>query len=260
MQEGWIKLHKKLRDHEMWLAEPFTMAQAWVDLLLLANTAPGEIFVRGKWIRVERGQVAWSEVRLSERWQWSRNRVRRFFDSLRKRKMAIQQKDNRTSIVTILNFEEYQDTQAPDDTADDTAGDTAPVQHLYTKKKERKKERRIPPKPPTGGTQKETLAGFDDFWAQYPRKTAKGAARKSWAKLTMDERREAYKAIRKQVACHHFRNRGEDFIPHPSTWINQQRWEDELRNTAEQSACYDNAQADAVAVKLARKSLQEAGE
>ena len=36
-------------------------------------------------------------------------------------------------------------------------------------------------------------------------------------------------AIRNQTAQHHFQNgQGEDFVPNPSTWLNQGRWEDEI--------------------------------
>jgi hypothetical protein len=52
---GWIKLHRIIMDHPDWLAEPFTRAQAWVDLLLLANHKVGHIRKRGILIEVQRG-------------------------------------------------------------------------------------------------------------------------------------------------------------------------------------------------------------
>ena len=76
---GWIRIHRKIMDTPEWLAEPFTRAQAWVDLLLLANHETGFIRKRGIMIAVERGQVGYSEDALSARWRWSRGKVRRFF-------------------------------------------------------------------------------------------------------------------------------------------------------------------------------------
>ena len=29
----WIRVHRALAEHQIWLREPFTMAQAWVDLM-----------------------------------------------------------------------------------------------------------------------------------------------------------------------------------------------------------------------------------
>ena len=88
---GWVKLHRKLADHELWLAEPFTRGQAWIDLLLLANHKTGFIRRRGITVKVERGQVAWGEEALAHRWRWSRNKLRRFFSELTGRGMISRQ-------------------------------------------------------------------------------------------------------------------------------------------------------------------------
>ena len=37
MMTGWIRVHRALAEHQIWLREPFTMAQTWVDLLMRAN-------------------------------------------------------------------------------------------------------------------------------------------------------------------------------------------------------------------------------
>lgn len=64
---------------------------------------------------------------------------------------------------------------------------------------------------------------FEAFWKAYPRKTGKEAARKAWAfamGVTTPERVEA--AVRAYKWPEDPR-----FIPHPSTWLNQGRWDDE---------------------------------
>lgn len=74
-------------------------------------------------------------------------------------------------------------------------------------------------------------AGFVRFWEAYPRKTGKGAARTAFAraveKVSVDEICEAAAAFAR------FRE-GEDpkFTPHPATWLNQERWADELPGRA----------------------------
>lgn len=106
--EGWIKLHRQLILNSLWTDEPFSRGQAWVDLLLLANHKDGYIRVRGIKIPVLRGQVGWSEAKLSERWKWSRTKVRKFILELQKEQQIEQQKNNQTSIITIVNYELYQ--------------------------------------------------------------------------------------------------------------------------------------------------------
>lgn len=106
---GWITLHRQLADHDLWLAEPFTRGQAWVDLLMLANHKDGCIRVRGNKIPVARGQVGWSQKRLAERWKWSRTKVRNFLDELENEEQQIvQHKNNTTSVITLVNFKKYQ--------------------------------------------------------------------------------------------------------------------------------------------------------
>jgi len=106
--EGWIKLHRKLQDNGLWTCEPFTRGQAWVDLLLLASHTNSFFYVRGIKINLERGQLAWGEVKLSERWKWSRSKLRKFLNDLEKEQQIEQQKDNVIQIVTIVNYDEYQ--------------------------------------------------------------------------------------------------------------------------------------------------------
>ena len=108
MNNGWIKLHRKLLENPLWCAEEFTKGQAWIDLLMLANFTDSKIIVRGVFLEIKRGQVGWSEVKLCERWMWSRGKVNRFLDVLEKEQQIIQQKNNLCSIITILNYDNYQ--------------------------------------------------------------------------------------------------------------------------------------------------------
>jgi len=114
MDRGWIKLHRKLMDNELWKAEPFTKGQAMVDLLMLANHKDGFIYKRGNHLNVSRGQVGWSQIKLSERWGWSRPKIKRFINDLEKDGFLLQQNNNVSSLITILNYNIYQGDVTPD--------------------------------------------------------------------------------------------------------------------------------------------------
>lgn len=115
--KGWVRLHRKIEDSPLWFAEPFTKAQAWIDLFLYANHKQAKIFIRGIEIEVKRGQLAWSEVTMAKRWKWSRKRVRNFLKYLEKEQQITQSKDRYiTTLATICNYETHQK-----DTAEDTA-------------------------------------------------------------------------------------------------------------------------------------------
>jgi hypothetical protein len=70
---------------------------------------------------------------------------------------------------------------------------------------------------------------FDTFWAAYPRKIGKDAARKAFAKrnVTKELLQQMLDAIEAQKRSEQWQKNGGQFIPHPATWINQGRWQDE---------------------------------
>jgi len=78
---------------------------------------------------------------------------------------------------------------------------------------------------------KETyMREFEVFWAAYPRHTGKQDAYKAFVKLKPDEALMAaiLAGIEKQKQSAQWTKDGGQFIPHPATWLNGCRWEDEL--------------------------------
>ena len=75
---------------------------------------------------------------------------------------------------------------------------------------------------------KAQLELFNQFWAAYPHKAAKQDAVKAFAKLnaTPELLEIMLKAIEKQMASHQWSD--PQYIPHPATWLNGRRWEDEV--------------------------------
>jgi len=68
------------------------------------------------------------------------------------------------------------------------------------------------------------LSQFETFWKAYPRKVGKGAAQKAWA---MAVRKADPERIVEGVERYPWPE-DPSFVPHASTWLNGQRWEDEL--------------------------------
>jgi hypothetical protein len=75
------------------------------------------------------------------------------------------------------------------------------------------------------------MVNFDDFWVLYPKRVAKGAAIKAWAKLNQAERIEAIEALPNHLKYWKFKGTDKEFIPFPATWLNQMRYLDELEFT-----------------------------
>ena len=76
----------------------------------------------------------------------------------------------------------------------------------------------------------ELVGSFARFWKAYPRKQAKEPAWKAWAKIKPDALLvdRILKAVNEHKRSEQWLRDGGQYIPHPQTWLNQRRWEDEI--------------------------------
>ena len=107
---GFIKLNRKILKNNIWFWDVFTRGQAWIDLLLVAEFTDGEFYSRRGIIKYKRGDCLYSLTDLAERWKWSRGKVRNFLTYLEENKMIKRKLEKNTySVITILNYSQYQD-------------------------------------------------------------------------------------------------------------------------------------------------------
>lgn len=69
-------------------------------------------------------------------------------------------------------------------------------------------------------------SAFEQFWKAYPRRTAKGNARKAFIAALKKIDTETLLAKASQFAKQQA-GKEPQFIPHPASWLNGERWEDE---------------------------------
>ena len=103
--------------------------------------------------------------------------------------------------------------------------DTPVVCSSISKEKgERIKEKDNPPIIPPRGV----VAGFEKFWEAYPRKVGKQVAAKAYDRARkMTSLDNMLSAIERQKHSSQWKKDNGAYIPHPATWLNQGRWEDE---------------------------------
>lgn len=76
--------------------------------------------------------------------------------------------------------------------------------------------------------------GFKSFWQAYPKKVGKKAAETAWRKAKgKPPLSQIINAISKQAKSEQWRKDDGQFIPNPTTWINQGRWDDDLTGTTQ---------------------------
>jgi uncharacterized phage protein (TIGR02220 family) len=76
-------------------------------MLILANHKEGVIWVSKTPVKVARGQLGWSQDRLSSEFGWTRQQVRTFLKHLKRDQMINQEKHGKMSIITILNYDKF---------------------------------------------------------------------------------------------------------------------------------------------------------
>lgn len=74
--------------------------------------------------------------------------------------------------------------------------------------------------------------GFARFWAVYPRRVARAAALKAWHQLGIEAdpalQDLMLAALERQKGLPQWTRDSGQYVPHPSTWLRQRRWEDDL--------------------------------
>ena len=70
---------------------------------------------------------------------------------------------------------------------------------------------------------------FEKFWAEYPKKVGKKKAQDAFKRLKVDDQllTRMLAALEWQKQCRQWTDEGGRYIPNPTTWLNQGRWDDE---------------------------------
>lgn len=148
----YILLDRNLLSNPRWLRRPFDDERAWIDLILLASYKDHRVPFEGEYnrgVEVKRGDVLTSQVKLAQRWGWSRGKVRRTLDDMETVQRIEQLNTTHYTIIRILNYERYQNiaNYLPNNGSDGTTSGTAKRQledsKQYTFKEGESKEKKI---------------------------------------------------------------------------------------------------------------------
>lgn len=115
------------------------------------------------------------------------------------------------------NETEYSETECNNNTPISPKGDNEVIGNLPVEKSKSEKP----------NVQAERFA---IFWQAYPKKIAKGAAERAWRKIkpSAELLQKMLAAIERGKISKQWNKDNGQYIPNPSTWLNQKRWEDEL--------------------------------
>lgn len=246
---GWIKLHRKITEWE-WYSD-LQCRVLFLHLLVTVENEPKTY--RGK--SIPKGSRVAGRLMLSEETGLSQQELRTAMKKLSSTGDIEIEATSKFSIITVCNYSEYQkrndDEQPAKINQQNDTKSTSKSTKCYNITSDCNDEEKQDAKnsinqhsnhksTSTPTTSKEVRSKevntlvkerFDLFWEKYPRKVAKKIAFKAWEKQKCHNGKfedvmigvEAYR-----VACE---GKEQQFIAHPASWINAERWDDEISTT-----------------------------
>lgn len=121
--KGFIKLERSIFEH--WIFQDAEKFKAFVDLIQLARWKDEKLIIGNKLITIPRGSYYTSELKLAERWGWSRNKTREFLKLLESEKMITKKGTSKGTTLTITNYDLYQGESTTNDTTKSISESTA---------------------------------------------------------------------------------------------------------------------------------------
>ena len=152
--EGWIKLHRKIRENPLWQENrSFSKAEAWIDILMEARHSdePAKVLIGSHIIECGRGQIIKSLDTLASRWGWNKSKVRRFLDLLNRLEQIRHENVTKTTRITICNYDTYNSPRNADETQmkrERHADETQATPNKNVKNEKKAKKKTVTPKEP----------------------------------------------------------------------------------------------------------------
>jgi hypothetical protein len=160
IEQGWIKLHRKMLDNPVVWKDSDHLA-VWIYLLLNATHKDMDVLFKNKRITLKPGQLITGRKSIASQLSISDSKVKRVLLAFESDQQIDRQRSNKNSLITILNWCEYQQNDQQND-QQVTSKRPASDQQVTTNKNIK-------------NIKNNTLDDFfDQIWKLYPKKEGKG--------------------------------------------------------------------------------------
>lgn len=112
--EGWVKIHRKILDNPISCKDSDYLA-VWIYLLLNATHKEYDALFKGKRITLQKGQLITGTISISKKMKVNKDKVQRILKSFENDKQITQQTSNKNRLISIINWNEYQDIDKQND-------------------------------------------------------------------------------------------------------------------------------------------------
>jgi len=214
MQRGYIKVWRKTIDSG-WL-QNHKLCSFWLWCLLKASHKEYDLIVGCQKVHLMPGDFVFGLNKASEELAMSIRSIRTILAFLKTSQNLTIKTTNKFSVISIVNWDIYQQTETTNDNQNDKP---LTSNRQATDNKQEVKNKRI----------KEYTSDFLQFYDAYPKHIGREPAWKAWQKLngSRPNLSTLITKINEMKKSEDWTKDNGKFIPHPATWLNQKRWEDE---------------------------------
>ena len=205
---GYIKLHRKVLENPIVFKDSDHLT-LWIYLLLTATHRDRETYFNNERFTLNPGQLITGIIKLEREIKVNKSKIQRILKLFENEKQIEQQTTNKCRLITILGWQKYQIVETCEKQNDKQ------VKSKWKLNNNNKNNKNI-----------YIYQKFEEFWSIYPRKVGKKKAIAAFSKiknLDMDK-------IKKSIVRYKNTDQWKTlrYVPHPATWLNQERWEDEV--------------------------------
>ena len=261
-QQGWVKFYREWMSNIAITKDNDHLA-VWIYLLTNTTYTEKEDYFNAKKITLKAGQLLCMQKDICNNLKLEPTKLRRILKLFKSAELIDYQTDNHKTLITLVVWDFSQSSFAEQN------ADLMPNQCRSNQETENEKEKRskrekdkekeinknekneriyIPPLGEMDGNAPFSLSEnhgqgtgacpqdlFEEFWKAYPKKIGKGYAFECFKKIRVSRSLldTMLEAIAKQKKSDMWKRDKGQYIPNPSTWLNQKRWEDDLGGDTE---------------------------
>jgi len=159
--QGWISIHRSIMKH--WICKNAEYFKAWLLILLEVNHSQQKVLIKGTLFDCKIGESlncldTWAKVFGGK---WNKSSVRRFFILLENDLMIVTKSEQKTTRLTVCNYETYQNKRNTNETDMKRKRNTDETQMTLNNKVDNVVDNVI---------NENKLKDFETFWNQYPKR------------------------------------------------------------------------------------------
>lgn len=107
--DGWVSVYRKIQDKSWYRDSEYV--HVWLHLILNANHSNKKVWVNGQEVELKRGQLLTSRKAISDKTGVTQSKIYRILNRYESEHQIEQQKTNKYTIITIVNYDSYQNCE-----------------------------------------------------------------------------------------------------------------------------------------------------